>query len=72
MNNIIIIDKAQGAVLVNPTNIYFVGDGIDFYPANGDPLRVRWMEENTAEKEYAIFLAGLKTGKTVFPFESDI
>lgn len=71
MNNIIIIDKAQGAVLVNPTNIYFVGNGIDFYPANGDPLRVRWTEE-TAEEEYGKFLTGLEAGKTVFTFESDI
>ena len=73
MNNIIIIDKAQGAVLVNPVNIYFVGDGIDFYPANGDPLRVRWMEDTKkAEEEYANFLAGLEAVKTVFTFESDI
>lgn len=70
--NIIIIDNSAGAVLINPANIYFVGNGIDFYPAQGDVLRVRWVDEGKAEKEYAIFLAGLKTGKTVFPFESDI
>lgn len=71
MNNIIIIDKSAGAILVNPTNIYFVGNGIDFYPANGDPLHVRWTEE-AAEEEYGKFLTGLEAGKTVFTFESDI
>ena len=73
MNNIIIIDKAQGVVLINPVNIYFVGDGIDFYPANGDPLHIKWMEDaKKAEEEYTNFLAGLKAGETIFTFESDI
>ena len=70
--NIIIIDNSEGAVLINPVNIFFTGDGIDFYPASGDSLRVRWESEEKAEKEYSIFLAGLKTGKTVFTFESDV
>lgn len=70
--NIIIIDNSEGAILINPVNIFFTGDGIDFYPASGDSLRVRWESEEKADKEYSIFLAGLKTGKTVFQFESDI
>ena len=42
--NIIIIDNSVGTVLINPVNIYFTGDGIDFYPAHGEALRVRWTE----------------------------
>jgi hypothetical protein len=53
--NIIIIDNGEGAVLINPVNIYFIGDGIDFYPATGESLHVKWMEEEIAEKNIQFF-----------------
>ena len=72
MNNIIIIDKGQGAILINPANIILNTDGIDFYPAQGDCLHVKWLnDESKAELEYSRLCEELKAGKTCIEFESD-
>lgn len=71
MKNIIIWDKMNGQILVNPTNINFVGNGIDFFPAGGDALRLRWIDESEAEKEFDRLLSALKAGDSFAEFESD-